>query len=85
MPFIVGRMRRPDRRPHAADLPSDRSDHSDASAACVGRMRRPQCVGRNVADYAPTLIIFLILFISANTVNTVLPNDSDFNQYLLVL
>ena len=32
--------------PHAADLASDRRDHSDASAACVG------C---NAADDAPTL------------------------------
>ena len=47
--FIVGRIasaaRRSDRRPHPADLASDRRDHSDASAACVGR---------NAADYAPT-------------------------------
>ena len=39
--------RRPDRWPHAADLASDRSDHSDASAACFGR---------NAAVYAPTFI-----------------------------
>ena len=35
MAFIVGRVASAARRPHAADLASDRSDHSDASAACV--------------------------------------------------
>ena len=65
---------RPQRRPHAADLASDRRDHSDASAAMRGPrvrrmrpnwrviaeitpMRRPQCVGRYAADYAPTLSV----------------------------
>ena len=33
MPFIVGRTSAA-RRPHAADLASDHSDHSDSSAAC---------------------------------------------------
>ena len=42
--------RRPQRRPHAADLASDHRDHSDASA-----MRRSR-VGRTAADYAPTFI-----------------------------
>ena len=56
MLFIVGRnasaVRRPQRRPHAADLASDRRDHSDASAA----MSRPR-VGRYAADYVPTLSV----------------------------
>ena len=46
--------RRPRVGRNAADLASDRRDHSDASAArrpqCVGR-----CVGRNAADSVPTL------------------------------
>ena len=41
MPFIFGRSasaaRRPRLRPHALDLASNCKDHSDASAACVGR------------------------------------------------
>ena len=50
MPFIVGRNASAARRPHVANLASDRRDHFDASAA----MRRP-LVGRNAADYVLTL------------------------------
>ena len=59
MLFIVGRNASAARRPHAADLVSD----AQKSLRCVCRMRRPhasaamrrpQCVGRNAADYAPT-------------------------------
>ena len=42
------------RRPHAADLASDRL------IAEITPMRRPSCVGRNAAEYAPTLNKILV-------------------------
>ena len=55
-------MRRPQRRPNAADLASDPRDHSNASAA----MRRPR-VGRYVAEYAPTLSVLCTTVVSLDT------------------